>query len=237
MQKSNDACRGRNVRRSAVRVAGLCLFAALPLGAGPANAQQDGPASCEVSKRFPGASLAGWNEREFEGSTEYRLVGEVPEVSLSARADGSASVLYRDREVRIADTPLLRWSWSVDAVYDGIAETTRDGDDFPARLYVVVKTGVLPWQTLALNYVWASAVPVGESWESPYTDKARMIAVRSGSGDAGAWVCQTRDVVADFRTHFGVDVDEIDGYAVMVDGDNGARQGQALFGAIDFLPR
>lgn len=205
--------------------------------AGPAAAQGASASECQVRERFPDASLADWQEREFDGSTDYRLVGEGDARSLVASADGTASVLYREREVRIERTPLLQWSWSVDAVYEDIAETTRDGDDFPARLYVVVKTGLLPWQTLALNYVWASQANVGDDWQSPYTDKARMIAVQSGNSAAGSWVCQTRDVVADFQRYFGVDVEAIDGYAVMVDGDNGARRAQARFGAIDFLPR
>jgi len=194
-------------------------------------------ADCTVDTAFPDATLADWQQREFSGRTDYEIEQEGGLPVLVATTDGSASVLYRERELDIGDRPVLRWSWSVDGVYEGIEETTRAGDDFPARLYVVVKTGIFPWQTLALNYVWGSQVAPGTAWTSPYTDKAHMIAVRAGGERAGAWVCESRDVVADFRNVFGIDVDTIDGYAVMVDGDNGDRAARARFGSIAFGPR
>ena len=226
----------RTVARPALR---RCLAAALALpGAVPALAQEaPADAPCTAPGEFPDATLDAWKVREFSGATDYALVGEDGRRVLSASTDGGASILYREREVDLAATPILSWSWKIDGVYAGIDERTKAGDDYPARLYVVAKTGVLPWQTLALNYVWASEEPVGGTWPNPYTDRAVMIAVRSGADGAGAWACERRDVAADFEAAFGRRVDEIDGYAVMVDGDDGDRRGAARFGALGFGAR
>jgi len=195
------------------------------------------PAACPVEPRFPDATLSDWQQREFQGRTDYTLQDQDGQRVLVATADGSASVLYREREIDVVERPILQWSWSVDDIFEDIRETTRAGDDFPARLYVVVKTGLFPWNTLALNYVWGSQVEAGTDWPSPYTDKSHMIAVRAGREQAGRWVCESRDVVADFQAAFGISIERIQGYAVMVDGDDGGRRARARFGDIAFVAR
>ena len=193
-------------------------------------------ASADVHGPFPDADLDDWKERGFSGRTDYALVREDGLRVLRAHADDSASILYRERTIDLTRTPVLEWSWKIDRVYAGIDERTEAGDDFPARLYVVARTGVLPWQTLALNYVWSASAAPGERWPNPFTDKATMIAVRSGADEVGRWTHERRDVAADFRAAFGRRVERIAGYAVMVDGDNGGREATAWFGDLRFLP-
>lgn len=217
-----------SIRRTAPLVG-----AALALLASAVPAAADVTA-CPAPGEFPDATLDAWQQREFEGRTDYSLVQEDGRRVLDARTDGAASILYREIGVDLAATPELSWSWKIEGVYPDIDELTKGGDDYPARLYVVVKDGFLPWQTLALNYVWASGRPAGTMWKSPFTDKAMMIAVESGAERAGVWTCETRDVAADFEAAFGRRVDALDGYAVMVDGDNGDRQGAARFGELRF---
>ena len=225
----------RSARRRAVPLAfALLASAATP----PGVAADDGTRPEPLPGPFPDASLADWKERSFEGSTDYALVEEDGIRALRGHARGTASILYRERTVDLDATPVLEWSWKIDRVYPAIDERTRAGDDYPARLYVVARVGLLPWDTLALNYVWSSneANP-DDSWPNPFTDKAAMIPVRSGAGEVGRWTHERRDVAADFRAAFGRRIDEIDGYAVMVDGDNGDREARAWFGHIGFVPR
>ena len=195
------------------------------------------PEPSVVPDAFPDATLDRWQEREFAGRTDYALVEEDGARVLRGHARGTASILYREAEIDLGATPVLEWSWKVDRVYEMIDERARAGDDFPARLYVVVRTGFLPWETIAINYVWASTASPGESWPNPYTDKAVMIAVRGGPDEVGRWVRERRDVAADFRAAFGERVERIDGYAIMVDGDNGDREAIAWFGELGFAPR
>ncbi len=184
---------------------------------------------------FPDADLKRWKERSFEGNSTYALVEDDGLQVLKGETRGQASVLYREVPIDLKKTPWLQWSWKIASTYGSdIDERSKAGDDFPARLYVVVKTGLFPWQTLAINYVWSSSSEAGAIWKNPFTDKAGMIAVRTGDREAGQWVTQKRDVMADFRTVFGKEIDALDGYAVMVDGDNSGANGTSWFGNIDF---
>ena len=183
---------------------------------------------------FSAGSLDGWQERSFAGHTEYRIVRKGGVDVLMGHTQSQASILYREEKIDLTSTPIINWSWKVDRTYPDINEKSPQGDDFPARLYVVAQTGFLPWETVAINYVWASQAKKGDSWRNPYTDKAVMIAVETGNDRVGDWTVHSRDVAQDFKDHFGKQIDELSGYAVMVDGDNAQREATGWFGKIEF---
>ncbi|MFK7890651.1 MAG: DUF3047 domain-containing protein [Granulosicoccus sp.] len=179
-------------------------------------------------------TVEGWKERSFAGNTEYQLV-ELDGVDvLQGHTQGQASIFYKEQDINLEDTPVVNWSWKIERAFENIDERTREGDDFPARLYVVARVGLLPWNTLAINYLWASQNATGTQWASPYTEKAMMVAVQSGNDDAGEWTTHSRNVADDFQTLFGRKVEKIQGYAVMVDGDNTGNEATAWFGNIRF---
>ncbi|MCR8923650.1 DUF3047 domain-containing protein [Dasania sp. GY-MA-18] len=177
---------------------------------------------------------AGWQQRSFVGHTQYRLEQQQGREVILAHSQGTASMLYKEQSIDLRSTPVVRWRWKVAAVYGRFNEREKSGDDYPARFYVVCKTGPLPWQTLALNYVWSSNGLVGERWPNAYTSKAMMIVLRAGAAQVGQWQWEQRNLRADFKQAFGVDVNHLDGYAIMVDGDNTGSTGTAWFGDISF---
>lgn len=183
---------------------------------------------------FSTGSLDGWKERSFAGNTDYRIVRKRGVNVLKGHTQSQASILYREEKINLISTPIVNWSWKVDRTYSDIDEKSTQGDDFPARLYVVAKTGFLPWETLAINYVWASQAARGDAWRNPYTDKAVMIAIESGNDRVGEWTVHSRNVAQDFKDHFGIQIEELSGYAVMVDGDNAQREATGWFGKIAF---
>ncbi len=186
---------------------------------------------------FSESSLAGWEAEVFSGRTQYDLVEE-PEVGtvLHARCSDAASGLWRRIEVDLRETPVLEWSWRVDQTFSGIDETVRAGDDYPARVYVVVDGGWRRWRTRAINYVWASEKPAGADWPNAYASQARMLAVRSGSPEvAGQWRRESRNVREDFRRYHGRDVEQIDAVAIMTDCDDTGGEAEAWYGDIRFI--
>ena len=105
---------------------------------------------------FASGNLDSWQRQTFKGATDYRVV-ELDNVSvLRADTNNSASALYRELDIDLAATPYLNWHWRVDNIYDIDDPLVKAGDDYPARVYVVVKLSPFPWDTLALNYVWCS---------------------------------------------------------------------------------
>ena len=63
-----------------------------------------------------------------------------------------------------------------------------------------------------------------------------MVALRSGSAEAGRWMQERRDVRADFQRLFGTDITRLDAVALMTDTDNGGGEARAWYGDISFHP-
>jgi hypothetical protein len=122
----------------------------------------------------------------------------------------------------------------VDQVLSGVDERSKAGDDYPARVYVVVSGGAAFWKTRSLVYVWSSNQAVGATWNNAFTGNARVMALRSGMRDAGGWVSEKRNIRADFRQLFGEDIRQIDAVALMTDTDNSGQSATAWYGDIYF---
>lgn len=179
-------------------------------------------------------SSLGWKEKSFSGNTLYTLESSGDTLAIKGQTNGNASALYRDSKIDLNSTPFLSWQWKVSNVYDNIREKQKSGDDFPARLYVIYQRGMFKWNTVAINYVWSSQHAVGESWDSAYTSKAKIVVLQSGETRVGTWIHEKRNIVEDFKTLFDIDVSSLNGYAVMVDGDNTSAAATGWFADIVF---
>jgi len=184
--------------------------------------------------RFGSDALAGWEQESFSGETRYQVVSDDGQAVLRAQSDDSASGLYREVKVDLRRTPWLSWRWKVDHALDVIDEQVKAGDDFAARVYVVVRYGWAFWQTRALNYVWASRLPAGTTWPNPYTDKAHMVAVQSGGERAGQWVTESHNVREDYTRAFGEPPEGDVAVAVMTDTDQTGQSATAWYADLRF---
>lgn len=185
---------------------------------------------------FSEGDLSAWKPKKFNGETNYRLVNIGDRKVLKATSAGSASGLVKRIKVDLTRTPILAWSWRVDDIFKAVDEHSKSGDDYPARIYVIVSGGLLFWRTRSLNYVWSGYQPLSSAWPNPYTDHVVMIAVASGSDSLGKWVHERRNVRADFRRYFGEDITTIDAVAVMTDTDTTSEHAVAYYGDIYFTP-
>jgi len=87
----------------------------------------------------------------------------------------------------------------------------------------------------ALNYVWDNRLPPGTTLDNAYTDRAKMVVVRSGAAEVGRWVAETRNVVDDYRRLFGGEPPPLAGVAVMTDTDDTGERAVAWYDALAFL--
>lgn len=186
------------------------------------------------AQTFSPRAMLDWPTKSFAGETAYRLVERDGVSVLEARSRGQASARYLEREIDLNATPYLRWCWQVSGVYSGVNEQTESGDDYPARVYVARRTGLLPWQVESVNYVWSSNQPAGTSWPNAFTDRAVLLALQSGDAKAGQWIGEVRDVAADYRRLFGTSPDGVNGLALMSDGDNAGGDATAWFSKMEF---
>lgn len=178
--------------------------------------------------------LEGWQRKSFQGETNYQLVTVDGEQVLKATSKASASGLYREMTIDLIRTPWLHWRWKIAGTLNGVDETTKAGDDYSARVYVVFSGGLAFWDTRTLVYVWASEQPRGSHWPNAFTDNARVIAVRSGDEKAGRWLTEARNVRADYRQLFGEEIDTADAVAIMTDTDNSGQSAVAWYDDLYF---
>lgn len=169
----------------------------------------------------------GWKTVTFHGHTRYRH--DSADGCWRADAHASASGLVREKPVDLTQTPWLHWAWRAPAIPDwpDRSERIKSGDDFLTRVYVI-KKGWLPWQTRAINYVWSRSQPVGSHWHNPFAGEAMMVVVQ-GPGGAGHWHDFTRNVAADFKRFWSMDVKAVDAVAVMTDTDNTGVRARACY--------
>ena len=178
--------------------------------------------------------ILSWEPERFVGETRYLLEPDAGRPSVRAESRASASGLVREIDVDLRETPVLHWSWRVANLLEGVDERSKGGDDYPARVYILFRTGWLDVVPRSLSYVWSSTQPRGTAWPNAYTDRVVMLAQRDASDPVGTWIDERRDVREDIRRHFGADVDEIKAVAIMTDTDNSASQATAWYGDIWF---
>ncbi len=181
------------------------------------------------------SGMTGWQERSFVGQTRYTLVKEDGQPVLRAESEASASGLFKELRVNLRATPWLHWRWRVAAPLAGLKEREKSGDDYAARVYVLIAGGWFFWQTKALSYVWSGSELKGASWPNAFVaDNARMHAVRDATDSSAMWVEESRNVYEDLKAEFGEEFPHIDGIAVMTDTDNSGRSATAWYGDIYF---
>ena len=159
------------------RAAGLLL--ALMLGS-CAGVNQPG--------RFSTDGIADWQPQTFGKPTQYRVVEQDGHRALQAHSEQSASALYRPLRAPV------HTGGHVDNTLGRLNEQLKAGDDFAARVYVLLSPLPLRFTPRALCYVWSSNTPAGGSWKSPYSDDVVIINLRSGDRQAGRWLSEVRNV-------------------------------------------
>ena len=153
---------------------------------------------------------------------------------LKAVADNAASGLGKEIIIDLNKTPFINITWKIEKDLPGIQENTKKGHDFAARVFVVKKTGATPLSNRAINYVFSSNNEIGFSSPSPYTKKSIDNVLASTKDDLNEWVTVKTNVKEDFKRFHNLDVNELDGLAIMSDTDNSNMKAIAYFQNIYF---
>ena len=139
---------------------------------------------------------------------------------LKAVADNAASGLGKEVKIDLNKTPFINITWKIEKDLPGIKENTKKGHDFAARVFAVKKTGATPLSNRAINYVFSSNNKIGFNTPSPYTKKSIDNVLASTKNNLNEWVTVKSNVKEDFKKFHDLDVNELDGLAIMSDTDN-----------------
>ena len=137
-----------------------------------------------------------------------------------AVADNAASGLGKEVKIDLNKTPFINITWKIEQDLKGIKEDTKKGHDFAARVFAIKKTGATPLSNRAINYVFSSNNEIGKSWRSPYTKKSIDNVLSTTKEHLNEWVSVKANVKEDFNKFHNLNVNEIDGIAIMTDTDN-----------------
>ena len=151
-----------------------------------------------------------------------------------AVADNAASGLGKEVKIDLNKTPFINITWKIEKDLPGIKENTKKGHDFAARVFAVKKTGATPLSNRAINYVFSSNNQVGFNSPSPYTKKSIDNVLATTKENLNEWVTVKANVKEDFMKFHDLDVNELDGLAIMSDTDNSKMKAIAFYQNIYF---
>jgi hypothetical protein len=228
-------------------------------GCGALILEADSPVLLEVGKFSAGTAGPSlpdeWTPLTFKKiarHTNYEMVQDETGVVVKARSEASASGLTKQIRIDPKEYPIVRWRWRVENLLQKSDVRRKEGDDYPARLYITFeydpdKVGFTkklkykagqaifgPIPIGAINYIWDGTTPAGIILDNAFTDFAKMIVVRSGPADLGRWVEEERNVYEDYQKAFGEEPPMINGMAIMTDTDNTKEAATAYYGDIQF---
>ncbi|MEP6960088.1 MAG: DUF3047 domain-containing protein, partial [Nitrospirota bacterium] len=222
-------------------------------------ARADSPSLIEVAKFSSGtvgqAVPDGWKPLTFNKipkHTSYEVVKEGGVTIVKAVSEASASGLIKPVVIDPKEYPIVRWRWKIDNVLQRSDVALKEGDDYPARLYITFEydPGKVSFSKMlqykagralfgdipiaALNYIWGTKTPVGTIVENAYTDFAKMVVVESGTQKVGMWIDEERNIFEDYKKAFAEEPPMINGVAIMSDTDNTKGKATAYYGDIVF---
>jgi hypothetical protein len=158
--------------------------------------------------------------RGADNNTNYTVGSNENGNYLKAIANNAASGLGKEIKINLNKTPIINITWKVEKDLPGIKENTKKGHDFAARVFVIKKTGATPLSNRAINYVFSSNNEVGFNSPSPYTKKSIDNVLATTKENLNKWVTVKANVKEDFKKFHNLDVNELDGLAIMSDTDN-----------------
>ena len=172
--------------------------------------------------------------RGADNETIYTLGSNEAGNFYKAVADNAASGLGKEIKIDLNKTPYINITWKIEKDLPGIKENTKKGHDFAARVFAVKKTGATPLSNKAINYVFSSNNDVGFNAPSPYTKKSIDNVMASTKNNLNEWVTVKSNVKEDFKRFHNLDVNELDGLAIMSDTDNSKLKAIAYYQNIYF---
>lgn len=190
---------------------------------------------------------------KIEKKTSYSLVPDEKGLVILAESNQSASGLITKQEIDVEQWPVIRWRWKIKDVMAGGDVSKKEGDDYPARIYIAFKYepdkvdffekvkfnlvkvfyGEYP-PTSSINYIWANKAPKDLIVDNPFTNRVKMIVVESGPTLKGQWMYEERNILEDYKKAFQSDPPILSGVAIMTDSDNTGESATAWYGDITF---
>jgi Protein of unknown function (DUF3047) len=214
-----------------VAVAGV-LVAALALAADVVGIEDWSKAPLGHTGVPPDWAKQGWGEPKYD-FTVVEADGQRA-LHLKSAADSSNINKNISGMVRLAETPVLEWTWKVAALPKGGDARHAETDDEAAQVYVVWPRFPQAVRSRIIGYIWDSTAPVGSIFKSKKSGTVTYVVVRSGPQDLGKWVTERRNVREDFKRIYGEEPEDPGGVSIGIDSDDVKGTAESYVGRIQF---
>ena len=172
--------------------------------------------------------------RKLKGKTTYTLGSNDKGNYLKAESEGKASGLGKKVKINLIKTPFINITWKVEKDLTGINEQSKKGHDYAARVFIIKKTGITALSNRAVNYVFSSNNIIGKHWRSPFTKNSIDYVLATTQDNLNEWVSVKANVKEHFKKLHDIDINEIEGVAIMTDTDNSKLPAIAYYQNIYF---
>lgn len=177
----------------------------------------------------------GWVHRTFmtAAAAEYQIVDTQGDRALRCTTDNSGSILARDMQIALTSLPILTWEWRItQPIVSEIDEATKDGDDHPARFFVVFSNeeGALK----AMEIIWSNRKYAPGEYK--IIDDFYHYVANGLDENTGVWHGQTvnlRQIYADIG---GTGTPTLEVLGFFCDSDNTGAQSEAMFRNVILTP-
>ncbi|WP_407334335.1 DUF3047 domain-containing protein [Enterovibrio sp. 27052020O] len=182
--------------------------------------------------------MSGWEEKRFEGETQYQVIqdDQFDTPVLFAQSAASASGLIREMDIDLVTTPWISWHWKVVQPPNVTNETQKPQDDFALRIGVTVTPGFTMMSSKTIYYVWTPNQTYNNTWGNPFAPNAFKMLSANINKEMGAWQFVSRNVRDDFKRLYGKEYDTLTAVSIMSDSDNSKSEGAAYLSPIRFSP-
>ena len=180
------------------------------------------------------ANLKVKKVRGADNKTKYSLGKNENGNFIRSEAENAASGLGKEIKIDLTKTPFLNITWKVEKDLSGINENSKKGHDYAARVFVIKKTGVTPLSNRAMNYVYSSNNEIDSNQPSPYTKKSIDYVLSTTKKNLKKWVTVKVNIKEHFKKFHNLDVNYIEGVAIMTDTDNSKKLAIAYYQNIYF---
>jgi hypothetical protein len=172
----------------------------------------------------------GWEVKEKAGRADYSVVKEGNIHALRLRSEGTSFSLQKPVDVDPRQFPVVSWKWKVTKLPEGGDVRKASADDQAAQLFIGFANSNV------ISYIWDTNAPKGlveGTWLPPFLD-IKTIVVRSGKGDAGKWLTETRNAYADYHDLFGEEPPKIAGLRIQINSQHTDSSGESYFADVVF---
>jgi hypothetical protein len=180
----------------------------------------------------PGWAKQSWGHPAYD----FTVVEDGRQRALQLKSAGDSSNINKDirGKVKLAETPVLEWSWKVAALPKGADARKAETDDEAGQLYVAWPRVPEALRSRIIGYIWDSTAPVGSVFKSQKTGTVHYVVVRSGPAELGKWVTERRDVREDFKRIYGEEPDDPGAVSIGIDSDDVKSTAESYMGRILF---